>query len=215
MDTVGEELPRTYMDCGCVFDTPPEGRHALSPYVVECDHHRAYPSFDDFKAALRDLDAPGSLDVVHRYNERIADETRAGMDAVRQPDGEIPERGTLLLTTAGARSNIRRVNPLGYQRDGDRLIIQATVAGRSTHPAWYHNLVAHPTVEIEVAGQHFEALARPLKGDEWERAAELSVRIRPVLREFFDRVRTEGTRTIPLVALEPLAAQEAISDERD
>ena len=59
----------------------------------------------------------------------------------------------MLLTTTGAKSGQPRTMPLLYVADGDRLILMASNYGRTSHPAWYRNLVANPTVEV-LAGKH-------------------------------------------------------------
>lgn len=53
---------------------------------------------------------------------------------------------TALLETRGARSGARRRNAIIYFHDGDRVTIAASNAGDTHHPAWYHNLRAHPDV---------------------------------------------------------------------
>ncbi|MGH9043747.1 MAG: nitroreductase/quinone reductase family protein [Acidimicrobiales bacterium] len=54
----------------------------------------------------------------------------------------------LLLTSTGARTGRRRTVPLTYLADGDRYVVAAGAAGANR--AWYHNLLAHPAVTIEV-----------------------------------------------------------------
>jgi deazaflavin-dependent oxidoreductase (nitroreductase family) len=51
-----------------------------------------------------------------------------------------------VLETQGARSGARRRNAIIYVHDGDLVTIAASNAGDSRHPAWYHNLRAHPDV---------------------------------------------------------------------
>jgi deazaflavin-dependent oxidoreductase (nitroreductase family) len=53
---------------------------------------------------------------------------------------------TALLETRGARSGALRRNALIYFHDGDRVTIVASKAGHQKHPAWFHNLRAHPDV---------------------------------------------------------------------
>jgi deazaflavin-dependent oxidoreductase (nitroreductase family) len=53
---------------------------------------------------------------------------------------------TAVLETKGARSGARRRNAIIYFHDGNRVTIAASNAGSSRHPAWYHNLRAHPDV---------------------------------------------------------------------
>ena len=56
----------------------------------------------------------------------------------------------LLLHHVGARSGKDRINPLVYNRDGDRYVVFASKAGAPTNPDWYHNLKANPNITIEV-----------------------------------------------------------------
>jgi deazaflavin-dependent oxidoreductase (nitroreductase family) len=53
---------------------------------------------------------------------------------------------TAVLETQGAKSGARRRNAIIYFHDGQRITIAASNAGDARHPAWYHNLCAHPDV---------------------------------------------------------------------
>jgi deazaflavin-dependent oxidoreductase (nitroreductase family) len=53
---------------------------------------------------------------------------------------------TALLETRGAKSGAVRRNAVIYFHDQDRITIVASKAGAAKHPAWFHNLVAHPDV---------------------------------------------------------------------
>jgi len=53
---------------------------------------------------------------------------------------------TALLETRGAKSGEVRRNAVIYFHDGDRVTIIASKAGDARHPAWFHNLRAHPDV---------------------------------------------------------------------
>ena len=55
---------------------------------------------------------------------------------------------TLLLSTTGRRSGEQRTTPLIYGQDGDAYVVVASKGGHPTHPSWYLNLVAVPTVEL-------------------------------------------------------------------
>ncbi len=60
----------------------------------------------------------------------------------------------VLLTTVGAKSGLTRTSPLTYNRpasDPSSIVLIASKAGADSHPAWYHNLLANPTVTIEIA----------------------------------------------------------------
>lgn len=53
---------------------------------------------------------------------------------------------TALLETQGARSGAVRRNGVIYFHDGDGVTIVASKLGCPNHPAWFHNLQAHPDV---------------------------------------------------------------------
>jgi deazaflavin-dependent oxidoreductase (nitroreductase family) len=53
---------------------------------------------------------------------------------------------TALLETRGAKSGAVRRNAVIYFHDEDRVTIIASKAGDEKHPAWFHNLRAHPDV---------------------------------------------------------------------
>jgi len=113
-------------------------------------------------------------------------------------EGPLAGRPTLILTTTGAKTCTKRTTPVNYSRDGDRYVIAATKGGAPTHPAWYHNLTAHPRVTIEVDGESFEALARVSDGAERERLWNGHVRLLPNFAEYPGKT----SRVIPVVTLE-------------
>jgi deazaflavin-dependent oxidoreductase (nitroreductase family) len=53
---------------------------------------------------------------------------------------------TALLETTGAKSGEPRRNAVIYFHDGERVTIVASKMGLPEHPAWFHNLRAHPDV---------------------------------------------------------------------
>jgi deazaflavin-dependent oxidoreductase (nitroreductase family) len=56
-----------------------------------------------------------------------------------------------LLECAGAKSNmLRRIPVLATPWEGGWVLI-ASATGRERHPAWYHNLKAHPTCTLVTA----------------------------------------------------------------
>ncbi len=69
------------------------------------------------------------------------------------------------LTTTGARSGEPRTCTLLYFSDGDDVILVASSFGRDQHPAWYHNLKAHPTARLERAGRSGDYLAEEVDDD--------------------------------------------------
>jgi deazaflavin-dependent oxidoreductase (nitroreductase family) len=75
----------------------------------------------------------------------------------------------LLLHHTGAKSGKSRINPLAYQDDGGRYVIFASKGGAPEHPAWYHNLIAHPNTMIEVGTEELDVVASEATGEERER----------------------------------------------
>ena len=141
----------------------------------------------------------------------MADPTRAKRDwnASNRPviekfrkDGRrTPNRTNplLLLITKGARTGLERVTPLNFSRDGDRYIVMASKGGSPTHPDWFHNLVAHPSVTVEADGERFNARAAVSTGSERTRLLKIHSTAMPFFGAYDKRVKR---REIPVVSLE-------------
>lgn len=52
------------------------------------------------------------------------------------------------MTTTGAKSGLARNSAVLYFHDRDDVILIASNYGRRRHPAWYHNLKAHPEATL-------------------------------------------------------------------
>ena len=103
----------------------------------------------------------------------------------------------LLLHTTGARSGQERVNPLMYlDEDGHRYVF-ASKAGADTAPDWYHNLLANPTVTVEVGTEKYEATAKPLPQAERDRIYAHQASKAPQFAEYEEKTK----RVIPVVEL--------------
>ena len=86
----------------------------------------------------------------------------------------------LLLTTRGARTGLEQTSPLAFVRDEDgHLLVVASAGGAPRNPAWYHNLLAHPMVRVEVGSDSFGAVAVPTEGAERARLFAHVVRQQP------------------------------------
>ncbi|MHB8588601.1 MAG: nitroreductase family deazaflavin-dependent oxidoreductase [Candidatus Dormibacteraceae bacterium] len=107
-------------------------------------------------------------------------------------------RDVLILTTKGAKSGDVRENPLVYTRDEDHLVIVASKGGAPTHPAWYHNLVKHSEVTVEVGKEKFKARAHVAEGEEYERLFTQHADINPG----FHGYRQKTSRKMPVIVLE-------------
>lgn len=106
---------------------------------------------------------------------------------------------TAVLETRGARSGGVRRNAVIYFHDGDRVIIVASNAGDPRHPAWYHNLLAHPEVTLNDT-----PMRAAVVDDHTERARlwTLADRVFPTFARYRRDAERTG-RTIPVVQLTP------------
>jgi deazaflavin-dependent oxidoreductase (nitroreductase family) len=87
---------------------------------------------------------------------------------------------TLLLSTVGAKSGLRRVSPLLYTRDGAQLLVIGSNFGQAHHPAWTANLRANPAAVVTIGGREIPVLARELTGDERTTAIARFIELTPV-----------------------------------
>lgn len=109
--------------------------------------------------------------------------------------GKIP---TLLLTTKGRKSGNLKPLPLIYGESNGTHVIVASKGGAHQHPSWYLNLVAEPTVNIQILSERFSARARTATGNEREVLWRQMAKIYPP----YDDYQTKTDREIPVVVLE-------------
>jgi deazaflavin-dependent oxidoreductase (nitroreductase family) len=129
-----------------------------------------------------------------QLNQQVIEEFRANGGV---PGGDFAGTPLLLLTTTGARTGELRTWPLVYRQDGDRYVVGAANGGRPAHPAWYHNVSAHPRVTVEVGTETFPATAVELTGPERDEQWASLVAVRPEFAAF----QAGTSRRIPLIAL--------------
>ncbi|HEY3941952.1 MAG TPA: nitroreductase/quinone reductase family protein [Acidimicrobiales bacterium] len=130
-------------------------------------------------------------------NQQIIDEFRANGGKV---GGNFAGAPMILIHHWGAKTGTERVNPLVYQPVGDDFAIFASKAGAPTHPAWFHNLVAHPDTTVEVGGESYAVRARVLQGAERDAIWEKQKSLMPGFAEYEEK--SKGIREIPVVLLE-------------
>lgn len=130
------------------------------------------------------------------YNEQVIAEFRANSGEVGGPFEGMP---MLLLHHRGAKSGAERINPLAYLMDDGRYVVFATKGGAPRHPAWYHNLKAHPQVTIEVGTETIQATASEVTGEERDRLYGTQAERRPAFGEYEHKT----DRVIPVVVLTP------------
>ena len=104
----------------------------------------------------------------------------------------------ILLTTKGAKTGQPRIIPLMYVPYGNQILAIASKGGAVNHPEWYHNVLAHPYVTVEVGAEKFETTARILTGTEREQAFEKAVEVFPP----YGKYQKKAPREIPVIALE-------------
>jgi deazaflavin-dependent oxidoreductase (nitroreductase family) len=118
--------------------------------------------------------------------------------------GRIPGSiiATLSQVSCGAKSGQPRTTPLLYTPHDKGFIVVASRAGAAHHPAWYHNIRAHPdAVAVELAGQRIAV--RPRVVEEPERS-ELWQRVNDNYNGYETYEQRASGRIIPIVLLEPI-----------
>jgi deazaflavin-dependent oxidoreductase (nitroreductase family) len=110
--------------------------------------------------------------------------------------GDMP---VLAITTKGRKSGEPRSSVVAYIRDGDAYAVVASNAGSDRTPAWWLNLQADPTAEIDAEGERMKVRAREAGAEEhdqlWKRFVDAN--------ESYERYRGYTERSLPVVILEP------------
>jgi deazaflavin-dependent oxidoreductase (nitroreductase family) len=107
----------------------------------------------------------------------------------------------VVLTSLGAKSGKIRKNPLMRVEHQGKYAVVASQGGAPKNPTWYHNLVAHPQVELQDGTVRQDMTARVVEGAERELWWSRSVEVWPDYAEY----QTKTDRVIPVFVLEPAA----------
>lgn len=111
--------------------------------------------------------------------------------------GAVPDVG--ILTTTGRKTGKPRHSPLLFLREGDRIVLVASQAGRATNPMWYLNLTADPAVSFRIRDEVLRLTARDAteaeRGEYWPK-------LDAMYPDFAD-YRSWTDRQIPVVICEP------------
>jgi deazaflavin-dependent oxidoreductase (nitroreductase family) len=138
------------------------------------------------------------MTTVNEFNRSLIEEFRANDGKLTGPFERAP---MLLLTTTGAKSGRLHTTPVVYLREGEHVYVFGSKGGAPTHPAWYHNLRANPTVTVELPGERYEARAVVLEGEARNHVFDEQKSRMPAFADY----ERKTTREIPVVALERLA----------
>ena len=111
-------------------------------------------------------------------------------------------RHVLILHHRGRKSGLPRETPLVYFTDGDDVVLMASNGGSAQHPAWYHNVQAHPDVQLFVGARGGDYRARVASPAERERLWSLAQALFAGYGRYQDRA---GDRRIPVVICTPRA----------
>ena len=132
-----------------------------------------------------------TMNTVHRTLMMVTG-GRVGWTAGKMP--------VLELTTTGRRSGEPRSTMLTTPwQDGDAWAIVASAGGNDTHPAWYLNLEAEPSVLVRTQDGERKMTARTATGDERSRLwTEISQKYTN-----YAGYQKKTDREIPIVLLEP------------
>jgi deazaflavin-dependent oxidoreductase (nitroreductase family) len=159
-----------------------------------------YEQANLFQKALRRFasSGPGSwlfARVLHHVDRPVHRLTRGRYTLTSLVSG-LP---VVMLTTTGARSGQPRTVPVVGIPAPDGLAIIASNFGQHHHPAWYHNLRAHPDAEIVVDGVRRRVRGVPVQDQRRADIWEQGLRVYPGFRQY---ERRASHRSISVFVLE-------------
>jgi deazaflavin-dependent oxidoreductase (nitroreductase family) len=162
---------------------------------------REFAEANVFQRALRRFAAsePGSWPlarVIHRL-DRVTLRATNGGHMLSSMLSALP---VTMVTTIGAHSGQPRTVPLLGLPTQDGLAVIGSNYGRPKHPAWRHNLRAHPEGEIDVAGRRWAFRAVEVEGERRERIWNEALRTYPGFSAYARRC---APRRISVFVLEP------------
>lgn len=132
------------------------------------------------------------MNIWQERNDPVIAEFRANGGKI---DGQ---ESLILLTTTGAKSGQPRIIPLMHVPYSNGVLAVASKGGAVKDPEWYHNLLAHPDVTVEVGNEKFTTTARQLAGEERARAFAKATEVFPPYATYQQNTQRE----IPVFLLE-------------
>ncbi|MFJ3893005.1 MULTISPECIES: nitroreductase/quinone reductase family protein [unclassified Streptomyces] len=97
----------------------------------------------------------------------------------------------VILTSTGARSGQPRRSPLACMPEDGGWVLVGSNFGRPGHPAWTHNLIAHPDAEISWKGEEIPVTARLLEGAERAAVWQTALAFWPPYATYQKRIERE------------------------
>jgi deazaflavin-dependent oxidoreductase (nitroreductase family) len=116
------------------------------------------------------------------------------------PGGGDPKSTMLILRTRGRKSGETRLAPLLYNHWKDEFVIVASKAGADEHPAWFLNMTAAKTVDVQIKDRRYRCRWRVSEGAERAKTWSFMVDYYPPFHAY--QARTQ--REIPVVVLTPV-----------
>jgi F420H(2)-dependent quinone reductase len=138
------------------------------------------------------------------YEPSTSDWARENAEKYMESGGtdgtELQGKPVILLTTVGAKTGKIRKTPLMRVEHGGEYAVVASLGGAPKNPVWYHNIKAHPRVELQDGTVNKDYEAREVFDDEkaawWERAV--------AAWPDYANYQTKTDRQIPLFVLTPI-----------
>ncbi len=156
------------------------------------------PDFMSSEDWAKILDQTSSLD-------RIRSDGNADVEAyLADPAGRASGAGpsglpTLLLTTVGRKSGVRRTVALVFLQHGEQMVVVGSLAGYDRHPAWCLNLEANPDCWVQLDDRKMKAVAHIASDRERKELWPKLNALFPVWAHF----QKQTDRPFPLVVLSP------------
>jgi len=113
--------------------------------------------------------------------------------------GKMGKSDICVVRMRGARSGKWRDVPLMYVPNGAGVILVASLGGAPKNPVWYHNLIAHPDIEVIVRDKTLQLRARLATAQEKAEAWPRCVAAYPPYADYQKRT----ARDIPVFICDP------------
>ena len=113
--------------------------------------------------------------------------------------GKFGDSPICVVRMQGAKTDRWRDVPLMYVPNGEGVILVASLGGAPNNPVWYHNLVAHPDIEVLVKDHSRKLRARVASAAEKAKVWPKCVAAYPPYAAY----QKKTTRDIPVFICDP------------